>query len=144
MTAWTKEQTPTVGSTVLFGHYPQTAEGMNNTPIEWQVLDVQGGKALLLRYNEANSYLRVEYRISDHAKARVQPTSYARAKSASVNNCCLTSGGAAAGYWWLRSPGTYDCAALVYCDGSLGCINANTKNVCVRPAIWVDVPARVF
>ena len=37
-----------IGDTVTYGHYPQTAEGNDETPIEWLVLDVQGDKALLL------------------------------------------------------------------------------------------------
>jgi len=37
-----------VGSTVSFGHYPQTPWGTDSTPIEWIVLDVQGNKVLLL------------------------------------------------------------------------------------------------
>ena len=36
------------GEYVTFGHYPQTAEGTDDTPIEWLVLDVQGDRALLL------------------------------------------------------------------------------------------------
>ncbi len=39
----------TVGSIVTFGHYEQDADESNGPePIEWIVLDVQGGKALLL------------------------------------------------------------------------------------------------
>ena len=38
----------TVGNTVLFGAYPQTEEGGDNTPIEWIVLDTQEGKSLLI------------------------------------------------------------------------------------------------
>ncbi|MBR4459050.1 MAG: MucBP domain-containing protein [Clostridia bacterium] len=37
-----------VGDYVIFGHYPQKASGNDNTPIEWLVLDVQDGKALLI------------------------------------------------------------------------------------------------
>ncbi len=37
-----------VGDMVLFGTYPQTAEGTDNTPIDWLVLDVQDGKTLLI------------------------------------------------------------------------------------------------
>ena len=37
-----------VGDIVTFGHYPQTAEGTDETPIEWIVLDVRGGKALVI------------------------------------------------------------------------------------------------
>ncbi len=36
------------GDYVTFGWYPQTAEGNDQTPIEWLVLEVQGTKALLL------------------------------------------------------------------------------------------------
>ncbi len=39
-----------VGSHVTFGHYPQTADGTDNTPIEWLVLDIDRAnhKALLI------------------------------------------------------------------------------------------------
>lgn len=37
-----------VGDNVIFGHYPQTANGKDNTPIEWLVLDVQEENALLI------------------------------------------------------------------------------------------------
>lgn len=37
-----------VGDVVTFGSYPQTQSGTDNTPIEWQVLDIQDGKALLI------------------------------------------------------------------------------------------------
>ena len=38
----------TVGSTITFGHYPQTGAGKESTPIEWIVLDTDGKKSLLL------------------------------------------------------------------------------------------------
>ena len=37
-----------MGDVVTFGSYPQTQSGTDNTPIEWQVLDIQDGKALLI------------------------------------------------------------------------------------------------
>ena len=37
-----------VGDHVFFGTYPQTADGTDNTPVEWRVLDVQDNQALLL------------------------------------------------------------------------------------------------
>ena len=37
-----------VGNIVTFGHFPQTSDGTDNTPIEWLVLDVQEGKSLLI------------------------------------------------------------------------------------------------
>lgn len=42
------DHTIKVGNIVTFGHYPQTASGTDNTPIDWLVLDVQDGKALLI------------------------------------------------------------------------------------------------
>lgn len=37
-----------VGDYVTFGNYPQTAEGTDNTPIEWIVLDREGDEYLLI------------------------------------------------------------------------------------------------
>ncbi len=37
-----------VGDNITFGRYPQTSSGKDSTPIEWLVLDVQDGKALLI------------------------------------------------------------------------------------------------
>ena len=37
-----------VGNYVTFGHYPQTSEGNDSTPIEWLVLARDGNKALLI------------------------------------------------------------------------------------------------
>ena len=37
-----------IGDIITFGTYPQTSEGTDQTPIEWIVLDIQEGKALLL------------------------------------------------------------------------------------------------
>ena len=37
-----------VGNYITFGTYPQTADGTDNTPIEWLVLDRDGDKALLI------------------------------------------------------------------------------------------------
>ena len=37
-----------IGDYLTFGSYPQKAEGTDTTPIEWLVLDVRDGKALLL------------------------------------------------------------------------------------------------
>ena len=37
-----------IGNNVLFGSYPQTSQGMDNTPIEWIVLSVQGNNGVLL------------------------------------------------------------------------------------------------
>ncbi len=43
-----EERSPELGSLVSFGHYPQTASGKDMTSIDWIVLDVRDGKALLL------------------------------------------------------------------------------------------------
>ena len=37
-----------VGDIIEFGNYPQSAEGTDSTPIEWQVLDIQGETVLVI------------------------------------------------------------------------------------------------
>lgn len=37
-----------IGESVVFGHYPQTIQGDDETPVEWIVLTVQENRALLL------------------------------------------------------------------------------------------------
>lgn len=44
----TGKVTCAVAHCVSFGHYPQTADGTDSTPIEWIVLRKEGSKALLL------------------------------------------------------------------------------------------------
>ena len=52
----------TVGQSVTLGHYPQTAAGDDRTPIEWTVLDVRGGKALVIsRYGLDAKPYHTEY-----------------------------------------------------------------------------------
>lgn len=36
------------GKCIVFGHYPQTKEGKDNTPIEWMILDHNGQRALVV------------------------------------------------------------------------------------------------
>lgn len=36
------------GDIISFGHYPQTAKGNDQTPIDWKVLEIQDGKAMLI------------------------------------------------------------------------------------------------
>ena len=44
----TAAETYSVGDIITFGHYPQTASGTDSTAIEWRVLEVRDGKALLI------------------------------------------------------------------------------------------------
>ncbi len=45
---WIEEDKFAIGNYVTFGHYPQTKDGNDSTPIEWLVLDRDGQKALLI------------------------------------------------------------------------------------------------
>lgn len=209
-----------VGDYVTFGHYPQTAEGNDNTPIEWLVLDMQDNKALMISrygldcqpYNNsresitweecslriwlndtflnksfsireqsailmtdvdnsidqgysgwkssggsntrdkifllscagANRYFDVNYG-STNTKSRVQPTEYAIQQGAFTSNSNKTADGRLTGWWWLRSPGTYqNYAAYVYDDGSLDYYLVDDDIVCVRPVLWVDLTSDIF
>ena len=205
-----------VGDYVTFGAYPQTAEGTDETPIEWLVLDKNGNKVLLLSrygldvqlyhtsctsitwenctlrtwlnhdfmnraftaaeqsaillsnvdnsssqcysnwssksgnntqdkvfllsYAEANKYLGVTYDDSNNTKSRVTPTAYAISQGAWTSDSNKTTDGEAAGWWWLRSPGSNQRrAADVDTDGSLGDRSVNNERGCVRPALWVNL-----
>ena len=205
-----------VADVICFGAYPQTAAGDDMAPIEWEILELHEGKALLLSrygleakcynkskkdvtwenctlrswlngeflkrafskneqqailitkvdnsenqgyskwktsggedtedkvfllsYAEANKYLDVRFGNSQSLKSRVSPTAYSKAAGAGTNKNDKTSEGTDAGLWWLRSPGSSRSrAALVHYDGSLVNYNVSYVNVCVRPAIWVNL-----
>ena len=211
-----------VGSYVTFGRYPQTAEGNDETPIEWLVLDydavnnrvlllsrygldaqpynteytsitwekctlrtwlngaflnkaftaqeqkgiltisvdnsdsqgygkwrTNGGnnsqdRIFLLSYAEANKYLGVTYEDRENTKSRVAPTAYAIKQRAYIARS-KTADGAAAGWWWLRSPGDYQgLAASVYRDGSLNSNYVGSGSGCVRPALWINLESDIF
>ena len=209
------------GDIVTFGRYPQTAEGTDQTPIEWIVLEVKDGRALvisrngldtvlynpeetdvtweacslrtwlnndflnaaftpeeqeaipvtevdnsvaqgysewhkdggnntqdrifLLSYAEANRYFAVTWEDKDNIKARVEPTEYAISMGALANKRYRTENDAAAGWWWLRSPGDYYLnAACVYVVGSLNYDNVSNRTGCVRPALWIDLNSEIF
>ncbi|MDO4493437.1 MAG: DUF6273 domain-containing protein [Clostridia bacterium] len=102
-------------------------------------------KVFLLSYAEANRYFGVTYDDSNNTKSRVQPTAYAIAQGASTNKGYKTAEGAAAGWWWLRSPGSSrNRAAIVYAGGSIGYDLVNFDDGCVRPALWIDTDADIF
>ncbi len=202
------------GSIVTFGHYPQTISGTDHTPIEWLVLDVQEGKALLIsRYaldcqpyssdgsdttwqacslrvwlngtflstaftdgeqkgilttnvdnsrRQGDSGYRTEggsdtedkvfllsyaeawtYFKDDRARMCV-PTEYAVGQRAYTNSNYKVNGKAAC-WWWLRSPGYYQCdAILVHYDGSRSYSGVYDSRDAVRPALWVDLGSGIF
>ena len=203
-----------IGEYVTFGTYPQGANG-EILPIEWQVLDVQDGKALLISsygldakpYNTEyaavtwetcslrawlnNDFMNVAFSVDEQAliavtdvdnsssqhysswstdggndtqdkvfllsfaetgkyfdgiiyntNARVEPTAYAIRQGAYTSNSNRTNSGAAAGFWWLRSPGEMMCYMAVVSDrGSLDSGYINNEYACVRPALWIDLSA---
>lgn len=220
MTAYAEDLS--VGSYVTFGTYPQTAEGNDETPIEWLVLDCTGDKALLLSryaldeqpyhtentditweqctlrawlnddffsraftseeqaailltdvdnsrsqsygsemikandgsntqdkvfllsYAESNRYLGVT-RLETSVEVQAAPTAYAIALGAWASEIYQTVDGEAAGLWWLRSSsGRQYYASYVGGEESLYFDYVNQKNVCVRPALWVDLGAGIF
>ena len=106
-------------------------------------------KIFLLSYAEANKYFDVEYNnvdgATDNMKSRVQPTAYAIAQGAYTYDGCTTADGAAAGIWWLRSPGNVqDRAAFVRSDGSLYNYLVYFDFICDRPALWINLESLIF
>ena len=102
-------------------------------------------KIFLLSYAEANKYFGVTYSDSNNTKSRVQPTAYANTQRAYTNSDYKTSDGAAAGYWWLRSPGNFQFfAAYVNTGGSLDIDDVSYDYIAVRPALWVNLESGIF
>ena len=214
-----------VGDIVTFGRYAQDGNANNGKePIEWQVLEVQAGKALLLSrygldaqpynkthtsvtweqcslrawlngtflskafrgaeqaailttavdnsrsqgysgwstsggnntqdkvfllsYAEANKYLGVQhYSVSgaDNMRSRVAPTAHAKEHGAWTSDSDKTAEGAAAGWWWLRSPGGFQSyVAGIRYVGSLNYTSVDVVYGCVRPAMWVNLESGLF
>lgn len=102
-------------------------------------------KVFLLSYAEANKYFGVTYDNSSNTKSRVAPTAYAIAQGAWTSSSNKTTDSTYAGWWWLRSPGTYqDYAAIVYFVGSLDFNYVDSDSGSVRPALWVNIGKDAF
>ena len=100
----------------------------------------------LLSYAEANKYLGVTYSDINITKSRVAPTAYAKAQGAYTSNINKTADGEAAGWWWLRSPGSRQSSAAIFSDfGSLHFDNyVRYDSGCVRPAFWLNLESGIF
>ena len=102
-------------------------------------------KVFLLSYAEASKYFGVTYDNSSNTKSRVAPTAYAIAQGAWTSYSNKTTDSTYAGWWWLRSPGTYqDYAAIVYFVGSLDFNYVDSDSGSVRPALWVNLESKIF
>ena len=99
----------------------------------------------LLSYAEANKYLGVTWENRDNMRSRMSPTAYALHAGAWRSSVNKTADGVAAGWWWLRSPGSNQHeAADVSNDGSLISDIVNIVLACVRPALWVNLDSGIF
>ena len=102
-------------------------------------------RVFLLSYAEANKYLDVTYDDRKNTKSRAEPTAYAIKQGAYTNSNNKTADGAAAGWWWLRSPGDLQLmAAFVGSDGSLDYGSVLINDACVRPALWINLESGIF
>ncbi len=102
-------------------------------------------KIFLLSYAEANKYFGVTYEDSNNTKSRVTPTAYAKKQGAYTYNSNKTTEGSAAGWWWLRSPGSRQgTAASVNTGGSLHHRSVDYVDGCVRPALWINLESDIF
>ena len=100
---------------------------------EWAV---DGGNdtedlVFLLSYREASAYF------PDDASRLCSPTGYAEFQGAKrlEDGYCT---------WWLRSPGLDQGRAACVVRGRILSMRATTGDVCVRPAIWVDMTVWPF
>ena len=119
-----------IGDIVYFGRYPQTAKGMDQTPIEWIVLRVRGGKALVIsrygldvkRYNTEEAAVTWEtcslraWLNSDFLNAAFTPE-----EQAAISVTCVDNS-AAQGYGEWKTKGGKDTQDRVFL---LSCAEAN-------------------
>ena len=103
----------------------------------------------LLSFAEAERYFSVKYwgepGAIDNLMPRVHPTAYAVRQGAFEGDFSTTLDGAAAGWWWLRSPGcTRSDAAYISYDGALYDNGVSDPAGSVRPALWVKPGAGIF
>ena len=102
-------------------------------------------KVFLLSYAEANKYIGVTWEDSNNLTSRVTPTAYALKQKAYTSGSSKTADGSAAGWWWLRSPGSsQENAACVLTDGSLHNIDVSNYYGCIRPALWINLEYDIF
>ncbi len=117
------------------GYSEWNTDGGNNTE----------DRIFLLSYAEANRYLGVTRDDRNNLKSRVSPTAYALAQGAYTRDSYRTEDGAAAGMWWLRSPGILQSdAADVDPAGSLSISTVGFDNFVVRPAFWLNLESDIF
>ena len=132
------------------GYDEWSTDGGNNTQ----------DKIFLLSCAEANKYFGVQYchvsGSNNNTKSRVSPTTYAIMKGAFISGSDKTADGSASGFWWLRSPGSYQgFAAFVNVFGALyfsrvradSLISGDSTDLfsmCVCPALWIDLNSALF
>ena len=102
-------------------------------------------RIFLLSYAEANRYLDVTIENDNNTKSRVAPTACAILAGAVFSDDFRTADGNAAGWWWLRSPGSGPNSAAGVSDaGSLSYTRAYHRSGIVRPAFWLDLHSDIF
>ncbi len=117
------------------GYSKWSTNGGNNTQ----------DRIFLLSYAEANKYLGVTYDNSKNTKSRVSPTAYTLKQGAYTSSGNKTADGSAAGWWWLRSPGSRQGdAAYVLPDGSLLSRDVSYDYAVVRPALWINLESDIL
>ncbi len=80
-----------------------------------------------------------------NVKSRMSPTAYAVKHGAYATDHAQTADGLASGRWWLRSPGrTETNAAVITGNGALTNYSILLDDVCVRPALWIDLTSGRF
>ena len=104
-------------------------------------------RIFILSYAEACSY---EYHyFVDDVDRMCAPTDYALRRGASTQNNYRSGyyevNGRRSGSWWLRSPGNYQCNALIISnDGAWTNMYVNNDHLGVRPVLWVDLESEIF
>ena len=129
-----------------------SGQGFDFTTVYGWALKTDGGnntqdRIFLLSYAEAKKYFNIRkslYWGEENEKSMVAPTAYAKKVGAKTRLQWMKFG-EWTGQWWLRSPGeNQNSAASVNTDGTLISLDVNYDDICVRPALWINLDSGIF
>lgn len=86
-------------------------------------------------------YTQEEFKTDESiVRSLLVPTDYARSQNVYEEDKYLSPDHQTTTAWWLRSPGYRETEAMiVFPNRSPDCFNINARDICVRPALWVDI-----
>lgn len=129
------------GKTVYFGHYPQTISGMDNSPIEWLVLERLDNKALLISKDILEQYTynfnKADVRwatctLRDWLNSEFLNRAFTEIEQQSICKSTVSNGQLIGSYYVRNGKDTYDRIFLLSYEEAEKYFSNKTERICVR------------